>query len=99
MCIDADENMYLAEVGGIFMGETKTPVLENPPARITVRDLDGKILSEWGMEDPHGAGRYFSPHNIAFDSRGDLYVGEVAFSYPDGTTPTDWRVLRKYARI
>ena len=98
MCIDAEGHMYLAEVGGIFMGETKVPVPENPPARITVRDLNGRILSEWGIEDPYGAGRYFSPHNIAFDSRGDLYVGEVSFSYPDGTTPKDWRVLRKYER-
>ena len=81
------------------MGETKEPNLDSPAARITVRDLSGRILSEWGIEDPYGAGRYFSPHNIAFDSRGDLYVGEVAASYPDGTTPDDWRVLRKYARV
>jgi len=99
MCIDSDNNMYLAEVGGIFMGETKKPEFDNPPARITVRDLSGGILSEWGMEDPYGSNRYFSPHNIAFDSRGDLYVGEVAHSYPDGTTPKDWRVLRKYQRV
>ena len=76
MCFDDDDRMYVAEVGGIFMGATKDPALDNPPARITVRDMLGRILSEWGMEDPLGAGRYFSPHNIAFDSRGDLYVGE-----------------------
>ncbi len=98
MCIDADNNMYIAEVGGIFMGETKDPQLDNPPARITVRDLNGTILSEWGMEDALGNGRFFSPHNIAFDSRGDLYVGEVAVSYPGGAAPADWRVLRKYVR-
>ena len=98
MCIDADDNMYIAEVGGIFMGATKEPALDNPPARITVRDLSGRILSEWGMEDPLGAGRYFSPHNIAFDSHGNLYVGEVALSYPGGSAPEDWRVLRKYVR-
>ena len=96
MCIDADDNMYIAEVGGIFMGVTKEPDFDSPAARITVRDLKGRILSEWGMEDPQGAGRYFSPHNIAFDSHGDLYVGEVAVSYPGGAAPEDWRVLRKY---
>jgi hypothetical protein len=99
MCIDADDNMYVAEVGGLFMGETKEPALSNPPARVTVRDLTGKILSEWGMEDALGAGKYFSPHNIAFDSRGDLYVGEVAVSYPGGSAPADWTVLRKYVRV
>ena len=63
-----------------------------------MRDLNGAILSEWGMADPLGKGRFFSPHNIAFDSRGDLYVGEVALSYPGGAAPADWRVLRKYVR-
>ena len=98
MCMDADGNMYVAEVGGLFMGADKGPDLRAPPARITVRGLSGKILAEWGLEDPLGAGVYFSPHNIAIDSRGDLYEGEVTASYTGGATPADWRVLRKYAR-
>lgn len=96
MCLDTEERLYVAEVGGVFMGE---PDLDRPSARITVRDLTGKILAEWGEQDPLGTGRYFSPHGIACDSRGDLYVGEVAVSYPGGRAPVSWSVLRKYVRV
>lgn len=95
VCLDAEHHMYVAEVGGVFMGE---PDLGRPSARITVRDLTGMILAEWGEQDPLGAGQYFSPHGIACDSRGDLYVGEVGVSYPGGRAPADWCVLRKYVR-
>lgn len=95
VCLDADGHLYVAEVGGVFMGE---PDLSRPSARITVRDSTGKVLAEWEEHDPSGAGQYFSPHGIACDSRGDLYVGEVAVSYPGGRAPADWCVLRKYVR-
>ena len=29
----------------------------------------------------------------------NLYVGEVAVSYPGGSAPADWTVLRKYVRV
>lgn len=114
MCVDADGYMYVAEVGGIFMGagepkqsatgargvpdDAVAPDRSKPPARITVRDLTGTILAEWSEEDPFGTGMYFSPHGITIDSKGNLYVGEVATSYTHGAVPEDWGVLRKYER-
>jgi len=101
MCIDAEGNMYVAEIGGIFMtsGDEPAPDLNKPPARVTIRDLTGTILVEWGEEEPLGAGMYFSPHGTAIDSHGDLYIGEVSVSYTHGAAPTDWGVLRKYVRV
>lgn len=95
MCHGPDGNLYIAEVGGVFMGE---PDVGRPAARITIRDRTGRILCEWGEQDPLDSGRFFSPHGIAVDSRGDIYVGEVAKSYPGGRAPADWSVLRKYTR-
>ncbi len=97
ICADAHGTLYIAELGTVFL-EGPTPILDKPPARITVRDAGGTILSEWGEPDPTGAGRFFAPHGIAVDSRGDLYVGEVPLSYAAGAAPSDWPVLRKYVR-
>ena len=91
--------MYVAEVGGVFMSTGKVPDHDNPSARVTVRNLNGEILSEWGEADPLGEGRYFAPHSIAIDSQGSLYIGEVSTSYTGGAAPADWRAFRKFARI
>jgi hypothetical protein len=50
--------------------------------RISIFTIDGKLLTRWGNEthdinDP----LFVAPHAIAVDSRGDLYVGEVAMAY------------------
>lgn len=47
--------------------------------RVSVWDLDGKLLVQWGEQEgtSNDAGLFMSPHAIALDSRGTLYVGEV----------------------
>jgi len=95
ICIDGAGNFYVAEMGGVFL-YGREPRLDKLPARITVRDSRGGVLSEWGEDDPSGTGIYFCPHSIAVDSRGDVYVSEVTTSYNFGKAPDDWGVLRKY---
>ena len=51
---------------------------ENRVAKLTVRDMDGNVLSSWGGEDPCAPDGFSSPHGLWVDSRGDIYVGEVA---------------------
>ena len=46
---------------------------------------------------------FLAPHGLAADSRGDLYVGEVANTawpliYPGSPRPAGLRVLRKLVR-
>ena len=60
MCLDSTANMYVAEVGGIFMFGQE-PRLDQPCARITVRTLEGEIQTQWGVDDPLGNGRFFAP--------------------------------------
>lgn len=46
--------------------------------RISIWDLDGTLLAHWGDEGrSNDAGLFMSPHAIAVDSRGVVYVGEV----------------------
>ena len=42
---------------------------------------DGSLLARVGDQPPGDeAGRFYSPHGIAVDSRGDIYVAEVSWS-------------------
>ena len=45
--------------------------------RVSVVDLEGRILANWGGESSHEPGRFVAPHTVAVDSHGDVYVGEV----------------------
>ena len=45
--------------------------------RITVMDLDGRVVARWGGESSRDPGHFVAPHGVAFDSRGDVYVSEV----------------------
>ena len=77
------------------------PYAEARAAQMSVRDLDGKLLGRWGTDDPCAPGSFASPHGICLDSRGDLYVGEVAhtaLSRVGRWTPT-CHSLQKVVRV
>ena len=48
---------------------------------MTIFDTSGEVLARLG-EQPFGdeAGRFYAPHGIAVDSRGDIYVAEVSWA-------------------
>lgn len=56
--------------------------------RVSIVDLDGKVLARLGGTRSHSAGEFWAPHGACTDSHGDLYVGEVL----EGTR------LQKFAR-
>jgi DNA-binding beta-propeller fold protein YncE len=49
--------------------------------RVSVLDRDGRLLARWGTPDATAAGSFAAPHGIAVDSRGDLYVAEVTWTF------------------
>lgn len=90
MYLDAQENMYVAELGN-RQGTFPDAPPENPmthPAGVKVMNLDGQWLGGWGMstETP---GDIIAAHALGLDSKGDLYVGETL----DGAR------LQKFTRI
>jgi len=65
--------------------------------RISIFTIDGKLLARWGNEGHDVADPLFTaPHAIAVDSKGDLYVGEVAMAY--AKVDRGARTIRKFAR-
>jgi DNA-binding beta-propeller fold protein YncE len=60
--------------------------------RVSVYDKDGRVLARWGKADMAAPGGLVGPHGIAVDSKGDVYVSEVTWTFgvsrghvPDGT--------------
>ena len=69
-------------------------------------DHKGTVLARLGHEPLAGTrpGQFLSPHGLAVDSRGDLYVGEVAVTawpslFPGEPVPKPLRSLQKFTRI
>jgi sugar lactone lactonase YvrE len=71
------------------------------PGGVNVLDLDGNVLARWGSAESCAAGGFVAPHGIVADSRGDLYVGEVTWTYGvrQGYVPEGCHALQKFARL
>ena len=74
--------------------------------RVSFMTHGGKLLSRLCVTPNAGTGpgQFYSPHGIAMDSTGDLYVGEVSSRawpslYPDVPVPTDLRRVQKLVRV
>jgi DNA-binding beta-propeller fold protein YncE len=96
LCLDGSGSIYVAEAGHVWRG-WPGPMQADPAAaraRITVRDRSGRLLGEFGKDDI-----FFSPHGMAVDSRGDVYVAEVPRSACGGAAPQDYVPLTKYVRL
>lgn len=61
----------------VVTGPDGTVYVPELQSRVTIVDGAGKVLARWGEEDSHEPGKFASPHGIALDSHGDVYVGEV----------------------
>jgi DNA-binding beta-propeller fold protein YncE len=93
---------YIGECGPVMNVNRKAP---NLGPRVTVVDNKGNQLARLGAL--HGGdqpGQFISPHGIAVDSRGDIYVGEVSFTawpnlFPDVPRPDPLRSLQKLIKL
>ncbi|MFN8522875.1 MAG: peptidyl-alpha-hydroxyglycine alpha-amidating lyase family protein [Chloroflexota bacterium] len=77
--IDANNRVYLGELyytEGAMSPSGKIWDHERP-ARVTIRDIDGNLLTGWGGPDPCAPDGWASPHGLWVDRFGDIYVGEV----------------------
>ena len=52
--------------------------------------------------DPFASGNLYAPHDVAVDSRGDVYVGEVTYSFSgggrSGKVPVGTHTFQKFRR-
>lgn len=94
---------YVGEIGPYFEFNRGAP---NLGPRVSVVDNQGTVLARLGKGNSAGnePGKFLSPHSIAVDSRGDLYVGEVAATgwpslFPGKPLPKRLRSLQKFIRV
>ena len=75
----------LAYVGELFSGVSTNVAGMRIGPRISVLDMDGKVLARLGDQTFGGEpGRFYAPHAIAVDSRGDIYLAETSRSETEG---------------
>lgn len=102
LCIDAHGNVYIEELGERcgFASFMPRPLGQNRPARVSVFDLEGRLLARLGTDEPCAPGSFFSPHGVCVDSHGNLYVGEVVYSAggKTGMVPATCHTLQKLVR-
>lgn len=70
-------------------------------SKVTVRDLKGNVLSSWGADDQFAPDGFTSSHSVCVDSRGDVYVGEVAQTVLNRTNQyrPDFPAIKKFVRV
>jgi DNA-binding beta-propeller fold protein YncE len=85
--IDGNDIVYVSEIGHVGAAGP----------RISLFTTSGKVLTRWGCPaGDHHTDLFVSPHAIAVDSRGDVYVGEVAMTHAGFDRGS--RVVQKFAR-
>jgi DNA-binding beta-propeller fold protein YncE len=96
-----DRNVYVGELGPLF--RNASPWATGLGARVSVLDRAGAPVARLGRGDigPE-PDQFVAPHGLAVDSRGDVYVAEVARGiwpmYRDEPVPDDLTTLRKLTR-
>jgi DNA-binding beta-propeller fold protein YncE len=90
---------YVGEIGG---GVAVNIDMPNIGPRVSIYGPKGDLLARLGNR-PAGleAGQFISPHGLAVDSRGDIYVGEVSYTNwgRRGPIPPGLRSLQKLVKV
>jgi DNA-binding beta-propeller fold protein YncE len=100
---DAQGHAYVSELWW-HTGQTSQrhgPIREPRHGRVSVYDAAGRLLTRWGSPDACAPGSFAAPHGIAVDSRGDIYVSEVTwtFAVSRGHAPEGCHTFQKFALV
>ena len=94
---------YIGEIGPYYEFNRGAP---NLGPRLSILSNEGKLIARITTAPAAGTGpgQFISPHGIAVDSCGDLYVGEVSYTawesnFPDKPKPRRIRSLQKFERV
>ena len=102
ICIDNGTGEDLVYIGEYFAGIASNDIGMDLGPRVTIMNTKGEALARLGHQS-YGdqVGRFYSPHGIAVDSRGDIYVAEVSWSDYGRTMdpPRELRSMQKLVRI
>ena len=94
--ISEEQNVYVGELGWGMSVNRNVP---NIGPRVSVMNTRGETLARigngYGLED----GQFIAPHGICLDSKGNMYVGEVAHTNINNTGETPPDDLRSFQRL
>lgn len=96
---EKEQLVYVGELAPAYAFNQNYP---NIGACISIYDLQGHRLARLGDtragSEPY---QFLAPHGMAVDSRGDIYVGEVSWSFKGRTLspPTELPSFRKLVRV
>ena len=98
--MDRDGLVYVSELGwrrenrSFARGAIAQPI----PGRMSIFDLQGKLITRWGGLDSCAPGNFCAPHAVCVDTRGDLYVAEATYSFAGkhGLVPPDCHTFQKF---
>lgn len=102
IAIDADGLVYVSELWwragqrSFRLG----PIETDRFGRLSIYDLNGRLLKRWNGPNPAAPGSFCAPHGVCVDSRGDVYVAEVSYTFAGkaGLVPPDCHTLQKFGR-
>ena len=101
-CAPDHRGQQLVYVGEYFAGQALNSTGTGLGPRVAIFDTAGNVLARLG-DEPAGEepGRFYAPHGIAVDSRGDLYVAEVSWAEfgKDMEPPKELRSMQKLVRL
>ena len=101
LVFDAQGRAYVSELWW-HKGQTSQrhgPIETARHGRVSVHDTEGRVLARWGSADACAPGSFAAPHGLAVDSRGDIYVSEVTwtFAVSRGLAPAGCHTFQKFA--
>jgi DNA-binding beta-propeller fold protein YncE len=94
-----EPRFYIGEPGG---GMAVNQELPNIGPRVSIYTPKGEMLARLGHRIAGTElGQFISPHGLAVDSRGDIYVGEVSYTNwgRRGPIPPGLRSLQKLVKV
>jgi DNA-binding beta-propeller fold protein YncE len=101
LVFDSKGRVYVTELAWHPGDESKSlgPIKKFRQARMSVFDKDGQVLARWGTPEVTAPGSFAAPHGLALDSRNDLYVSEVTwtFAVSRGRAPADCHTFQKFS--
>jgi hypothetical protein len=102
LCFDGKGNAYVTELAwheGDKNYREGVVTKQSKHARMSIYDKDGKLLARWGTPECTEPGSFAAPHGLALDSKNDLYVSEVTwtFAVSRGRAPADCHTFQKFA--
>jgi DNA-binding beta-propeller fold protein YncE len=94
---------YVGEIGPYYEFNRGAP---NLGPRLSILSSQGRLLARITTTPAagQGPGQFLSPHGIAVDSRGDVYIGEVSYTawpnlFPGKPVPERLRSLQKLEKV